>query len=99
MVALASLASLLRALSVAGYARESLTISDILTNYILYESDSDSNGSFRKLCIAYERVEASIQPSHNSRNGTCKSFAEGTRIYDNHVAVNSFERWSVVERL
>ncbi|KAH8749168.1 hypothetical protein BGZ57DRAFT_959493 [Hyaloscypha finlandica] len=52
MVALASLASLLRALNVAGYARESLTISDILANYILYESDVDSDGSFRKLCVA-----------------------------------------------
>jgi hypothetical protein len=67
MVALASLASLLRALNVAGYARESLTIGDILTNYILYESDVDSDGSFRKLCVAAkaELLSSSILSRQN----------------------------------
>lgn len=74
MVALSSLASLLRALSVAGYARESLIISDILTNYILYESDSDSDGSFRKLCIAAEAESLS-----SSILGRHISYAQGSK--------------------
>lgn len=72
MVALASLASLLRALSIAGYARESLTISDVMTNYILYESSSDSDGSFRKLCIA-----AAAELLSSSVLGRHKAYTEG----------------------
>jgi hypothetical protein len=70
MVALTSLASLLQSLSVAGYARESLTVSDILTNYIIYESESDSetDGSFRKLCISAEAelLSSSVLGRHNA---------------------------------
>ncbi|KAF2007547.1 hypothetical protein P154DRAFT_614874 [Amniculicola lignicola CBS 123094] len=52
LIALSSLASLAHALGVSGYAFESIRISDIITNYILYESCSGADGSFRKLRIA-----------------------------------------------
>jgi hypothetical protein len=67
LVALASLSSLMRALSIAGYAFESLIISDIITNYLVYESASGNEGSFRKLRIAFEAERlASIVLAHHS---------------------------------
>jgi len=66
LVALASLSSLMRALSIAGYSFESLIVSDVITNYILYESASDNEGSFRKLGIAFEaeRLASVILAKH-----------------------------------
>jgi ankyrin repeat protein len=66
LLALASLGSLLRSLSVAGYARESLIVNDIITNYILYESSWGNDGSFRKLCLAaeLEMLSSSILGRH-----------------------------------
>jgi hypothetical protein len=68
LVALTSLSSLMRALSTAGYAFESLIISDIITNYILYESASDNEGSFRKLGIAFEaeRIASETLAKHEA---------------------------------
>jgi hypothetical protein len=68
LVALASLSSLMRALSIAGYSFESLIVSDIITNYILYESASENEGSFRKLGIAFEaeRLASVILAKHKA---------------------------------
>ncbi|KAK0113950.1 hypothetical protein ONS95_014195 [Cadophora gregata] len=71
-LALSSLASLLGALSTAGYAHEALTVSDILPSYLLYESSLDGDGSFRKLQIA-AKVEA-LSSEVSSRH----------RIYTDH---------------
>jgi ankyrin repeat protein len=52
LVALASLATLLHALVVAGYMHEVTAMSDIISNFILYEAASGEDGSFRKVTIA-----------------------------------------------
>ena len=72
LVALASLSSLMRALSIAGYAFESEIISDVIANYILYESAADNERSFRKLGIAFEaeRLASVILAKH-------KAYVEG----------------------
>ncbi|KAH6721025.1 hypothetical protein BKA61DRAFT_150212 [Leptodontidium sp. MPI-SDFR-AT-0119] len=57
MIALGSLASLLRSLNISGYSQEGLVISDVLANYLIYESGTKGDGSFRKLCLA-AKVEA-----------------------------------------
>jgi hypothetical protein len=75
LVALVSLSSLMRALSIAGYAFESLIISDIITNYILYESAPEIEGSFQKLRIAVqaERLASEILAKHEAYVGGNKS--------------------------
>lgn len=56
-VALATLASLLHALLVAGYAHEAAIITDLISNFILYEAASGEDGSFRKAVIATEAAK------------------------------------------
>jgi hypothetical protein len=68
LIALSSLACLTHTLSVSGYAYESIRISEIITNYILYESCADTDGSFRKLCIAAaaEEISSNVFARHRA---------------------------------
>lgn len=59
LLALASLASLLRTLLTLGYSTESVILTDVISNYILYESTSGDDGAFRKIAIATEAEQTS----------------------------------------
>jgi hypothetical protein len=65
-VALSSLASLLHALVVAGYAYEAVIVTDIISNFILCEAASEDGGGFRKVAIATEaeKLAAKIRHTH-----------------------------------
>ncbi|KAJ8110730.1 hypothetical protein OPT61_g6498 [Boeremia exigua] len=66
-IALSSLASLLSSLSVSGYTSESSWISDVIANYILYESFPSGDGSYRKLCMAATAEGLSSAIAHQHR--------------------------------
>jgi ankyrin repeat protein len=65
-VALSSLATLLRAFLVEGYTHEARIISDVISNFILYEAAPTEAGSFRKLAIATEaeRIKSVVHDMH-----------------------------------
>ncbi|KAH0563023.1 hypothetical protein GP486_002410 [Trichoglossum hirsutum] len=67
-VALASLASLLHALVVAGYTHEAAIVTDVISNFILCEAVSGEDGSFRKAAIATEaeKLGARIHRMHEA---------------------------------
>jgi hypothetical protein len=69
-VALASLAALLQTLLTAGYTHEAAIISDVISNYILYESAFSGTGSFRKLAIAAEaeKIRSIVNVTHELHN-------------------------------
>lgn len=81
-VALASLASLLHALAVAGYTYEATIVTDVISNFILYEAASGEDGSFRKVAIATEaaKLGARIHRMHQAyENGVANELTDGLR--------------------
>lgn len=68
-VSLSSLASLLHTLVVAGYACESVIVTDIISNFILSEAASEDGGGFRKVAIATEaeKLAAKVRHTHQIR--------------------------------
>ncbi|KAK3642956.1 hypothetical protein LTR56_010553 [Elasticomyces elasticus] len=96
-VALASLAYLLLALTVGGYAHEAVAVTDLISNFILYEASRGEEGSFRKVAIATEagKLAAEIHYKHklyrdgqmsDSRGG----FASTGTILLNLIAFGDF---------
>ena len=65
-VALASLAYLLLASTVGGYTHEAVAVTDLISNFILYEASRGEEGSFRKVAIATEagKLAAEIRYKH-----------------------------------